>query len=158
MKRNIVLGVTLTILTIVLVGCGGSRSQHILTSEYLNPTTNKVERIEIPVSKNTYENSNVGDSLPLTIHTLLLGIRVAIMPSTPISSIALADTMPAALWLIAFYPFGVFLVSLIGKRKPKYDLLILSLIGVLIIGLLMSTLQPDFITISTIIDKDFIIR
>jgi len=151
MKRLLLLAGICVLL--LFSGCGVS-SQYILTSEYINPNTNQVERIDIPVSQYVYDQTDVGVKYDVAVKTLIMGIRVPVTEQGN-SRVALAETIPI---MILVVPLGMFCWAIYQaiENRPKWWRQFMVSVGMLGAALLiLSTNVPDFLATGIIVDKTF---
>lgn len=139
---------------LLLGGCGVS-SQYILTSEYTNPNTGGTERIDIPVSQYTYEQTDVGDNYGVTIKTLVLGVRIPITDRTSSSRIALIETIPSVMIMVILVPLGWVAYQTYKKRTKWWSLIVMAVGALGGLWLCLSGIAPEFTTTGIIIDKTF---
>jgi hypothetical protein len=134
-----------------IIGCTIS-SQYLLTGEYINPKTNIIEHIEIPVSQYEYDKTNVGDTYEVRMHTILFGFKIPLNDSNPPASIAMIDMLP----IVALCLVIGFTIYMIYKQDfISWGNIITFILSLGFIAFLVLTTQPDFTVTSTIIDKTF---
>lgn len=153
MKQKIIIISILSALFLFL-GCSVS-SAYILTMEYTNPKTNRIQTIDIPVSQYEYNKTDVGASYEATIHTGPMGITIPVSNNT-ITRASMADMMPVIVLIAGF----ILTIYGIHKAKNIGDYIGILFVFVFTIGfyLLMTLpMQPEYTVIGTIINKDFVI-
>ena len=152
---RILAAIVLLTLILLSVGCAGVSSQYLLYTEYVSPNTGRVEVVEVPVSQYVYEQTNVGDTSTVTIHTTILGLKVPITRETSTSMIAILDTIPSVFGpLLIAIPLGYLVFSLL-KRRSLITPLVMLVVGVGVSGFMYSTLYPEFTTLGIVVDKTF---
>lgn len=150
MKR-LIIALAILILMLSLSSCVSNH--YLVEVQYINANTGKLETIDVPMSQYHYDNTNVGDSLEVTIKTIILGIRVPITDRTSSGGLALAEVAPIMIPLLALF-FTV--LPALNDNKQKGWLLKVIIPLTITFGIaifFISTTAPEFTVIGQVIDK-----
>lgn len=142
------------ILILFLSGCT-TTSQYLLTAQYDNPDSGREEIITIPVSQYIYDTTNVGDSLDISIRTVVFGIRIPITRQTNLTMLSLLDAITPMCIAIPGIMLAYSIWCFIKKDKYRWGTIIGSLVTTSFYLYAISLQYPEFSTIGVIIDKTF---